>query len=64
MKALGKVYKEGKWVPYKLKPRDIERRKTINEILLARQKKGFLHCIVTGDEKWIYFDNPKHRKTI
>ena len=30
LKALGKVYnKEGKWVPYELKPRDIERRKTI-----------------------------------
>ena len=25
LKALGKVYKEGKWVPYELKPRDIER---------------------------------------
>ena len=27
LKALGKFYKEGKWVPYELKPRDIERRK-------------------------------------
>ena len=25
LKALRKVYKEGKWVSYKLKPRDIER---------------------------------------
>ena len=25
LKALGKIYKEGKWVPYELKPRDIER---------------------------------------
>ena len=52
LKALGKVYKEGKWVPYELKPRDIERRKTICEILFAKQqRKGFLHWIVTGDEK-------------
>ena len=57
LKALGKVYKEGKWVLYELKPRDIKRRKTSNEILLAKQKKGFLYRIVTGDEKWIYFDN-------
>lgn len=65
LKALGKVYKEGKWVPYELKPRDIEKRKTICEILLGRQqRKGFLHRIITGDEKWIYFDNPKRRKTI
>ena len=65
LKAVGKVYKEGKWVPYELKLRDIERRKTICEILLARQqRKGFLHRIVTGDEKWFYFDNLKRRKII
>jgi len=29
--------------------------KSMSEILLARQKrKGFLHRIVTGDEKWIF----------
>lgn len=64
LKAMGKIQKAGKWVPYQLKERDIERRKTICEILLARQKrKGFLHRIVTGDEKWIYFDNPKRKKS-
>ena len=36
LKALRKVYKEGKWVSYELKPRDIERQKIICEILLAR----------------------------
>jgi len=30
----------------------------------ARQKrKSFLHWIVTGDEKWIYFQNPKRKKS-
>ncbi|KAG5318735.1 MOS1T transposase, partial [Pseudoatta argentina] len=34
------------------------------ELLLQRQKrKGFLHRIVTGDEKWIHYDNPKRRKS-
>lgn len=65
LKAIGKVYKVGRWVPYELKEKDIERRKVTSEILLARQKrKSFLHRIITGDEKWIYFDNPKRRKTI
>ena len=65
LKAMGKVYKEGRWVPYDLTERDMERRKTICEMLLDKQKrKGFLHRIVTGDEKWIYFDNPKRRKAI
>ena len=37
----------------------------MSEILLARQKrKDFLHRIVTGNKKWIYFDNPKQRKSI
>ena len=26
------------------------------------KKKSFLHRIVTGDEKWIHYDNPKSKK--
>jgi len=56
-----KVQKIGKWVPHELNDRQMERR----QILLARQKrKSFLHWIVTGDEKWIYFQNhPKRKKS-
>ena len=62
--AIGKIQKEGKWVPYELKERDIKRRKTTREILFDRFKRqSFLHRIVTGDEKWIYFDNPKRKKS-
>lgn len=59
--ALGMIKKDRNWVPYALKERDIERRKTMCELLLERQKrKGFLHRIITSDEKWIYYD--KHPK--
>lgn len=62
--ALGMMQKQGNWVPYELKPRDIERRIFTCEQLLQRQKrKGFLHRIVTGDEKWIHYDNPKRKKS-
>ena len=62
--ALGMIQKEGSWVPYDLKPRDVERRLFACEQLLQRQKrKGFLHRVVTGDEKWIYYDNPKRKKS-
>ena len=41
-------------MPYELKPRDVERRLFACEQLLERQRrKGFLHRIVTGDEKWV-----------
>lgn len=64
LKTLGMTHKQGYWVPYELKPRDMERRSLICELLLKRQKrKGFLHRIVTGDEKWIHYDNPKRRKS-
>lgn len=61
---MGKIQKEGIWVPYELTERNMEKRKTTCEILLERQKrKSFLHRIVTGDEKWIYFDNPKRKRS-
>lgn len=64
LKAMGMIQKQGNWVPYELKLRDVERRFFTCEQLLQRHKrKGFLHRIVTGDEKWIRYDNPKRRKS-
>ncbi|KAG5313551.1 MOS1T transposase, partial [Pseudoatta argentina] len=63
-KRLGMIQKQGHWVPYELKPRDVVRRFGTCELLLQRQKrKDFLHRIVTGDEKWTHYDNPKRRKS-
>ena len=50
------IQKQGTWVPYDLKSRDVERRFFACEQLLQREKmKGFLHGIVTGVEKWIHY---------
>jgi len=58
------IQKQGNWVPYELKPRNVERRFFTCEMLLARYKrKNFLHRTVTDDEKWIHYDNPKKRKS-
>ena len=52
LKAAGYIQKQGNWVPHDLKPRDVERRFFMSEMLLERhKKKSFLHRIVTGDEK-------------
>ncbi|UYV68992.1 SETMAR [Cordylochernes scorpioides] len=64
LKVMGMVQKQGNWVPYELKPGNIERHICTCELLLKRQnRKGFLHRIVTGDKKWIHYDNPKRRKS-
>ena len=61
---MGMIQKQGNWVPYELKPSDVVRRFFACEQLLQRQnRKGFLHWIVTGDEKWVHYDNPKRRKS-
>ena len=63
-KAAGYIQKQGNWVPDELKSRDGERRFCMSEMLLeSHKKKSFLHQIVTGDEKWIHYDNPKRKKS-
>lgn len=64
LKAMRKILKVGRWVPHELTERQQENRKTTCEVLLARfKRKSFLHRIVTGDEKWVYFNNPKRKKS-
>lgn len=64
LKAMGMIRKVGHWVPYQLKPRDVERRYfTCKQLLQRYKRKSFLHRIVTGDEKWVHYDNPKRRAT-
>ena len=38
---LGMIQKQGRWVPYELKPRDVERRCVTCELLLQCRKKRF-----------------------
>ena len=64
LKAMEKIQKCGKWVPPELNERQMKNRKNTCEILLQRHVgKWVLHRIVTGDEKWIYFKNPKRKKS-
>ncbi|GFV70008.1 mariner Mos1 transposase [Trichonephila clavipes] len=64
LKAMGKIIKVVKWVPHELMDRQQENRKIVCEMLLVRYKrKSYLHRIVTGDEKWMYFENLKRNKS-
>ena len=57
------IQKQGNWELYELKSKDVERRFfTCEQLIQRQQRKGFLHRIMTGDEKWIFYDNPKKKK--
>lgn len=61
--AMGKIQKLGKWVPHELTEFNIgQRLNTCVSLLAKQQKKDFLYKIVTGDEKWVYYENPKRKK--
>jgi len=61
---MGKIQKAGRWVPHKLSAKNMEDRKSTCATLLERQRQGnFLLNIITGDEKWIMFDNPDKKKS-
>ena len=61
--AIRKIHKEKRWLSHEMSENAILNHLSIASSLFARQrKKSFLWRIVTGDEKWIYLDNPKRRK--
>ncbi|XP_023237751.1 histone-lysine N-methyltransferase SETMAR-like [Centruroides sculpturatus] len=58
LQKLGKVSKLGVWVPHNLSERNKADRRSIAATLLSWQKEeSFLAKIVTGDEKWITYEN-------
>ncbi|GFX75927.1 mariner Mos1 transposase [Trichonephila clavipes] len=60
LKAIVKIIKVGSWIKHELTDCQQENRKIVCKLLLARYKrKSYLHRIMTGDEKWICFVNPK-----
>ena len=63
LQQIGKVLKEGVWVPHKLSDQNRVQRATIAASLLARNTtQPFLDRIVTGDEKWVLNANIKKKR--
>ncbi|UYV75342.1 hypothetical protein LAZ67_12003585 [Cordylochernes scorpioides] len=67
LKEIGIIRRVGNWVPYELKPRGVEcrfsREKLLQRPKKKNKRKGFLHQIVTDDEKWVHYDYPKRWAT-
>lgn len=60
---LGKVWREGVWIPHHLTDSQREQRVILCTSLLSRhQATPFLHNMITCDEKWILFTNPHRHK--
>ena len=62
LKQLSYVKKLNLWVPHQLKEIQLTQRVSICDSLLKRNGiDSFLKCLITGDEKWIVY-NDVHRK--
>jgi len=60
LKDIGKLKKWNKWVPHLLTKKQMEKKYEICSMLLRRNESNqFLNRIITCDEKWILYDNPK-----
>ena len=63
LKALEKVQRSDIWVPHRLSEINIAQRlNTCVSHACRQKKKSFLWKIVTGDEKWLYYDNTVNKK--
>ena len=64
LKQLGYVNKLDIWVPHKLNEIQLAKRISIYDSLLERiETDPFLKRIITGDEKWVVFDNVVRKRS-
>ncbi|GFU90241.1 mariner Mos1 transposase [Trichonephila clavipes] len=64
IKYLGFVLKRSVWVPHALTEKNLsERVKMCSSHLIRHNVKPFLDKLITGDEKWILYENIKREKS-
>ncbi|CAK1553161.1 unnamed protein product [Leptosia nina] len=60
LKQIGKVSRAGVWVPHNLSEQNKANRTITCNLLLQRHNtEAFFDRLITGDEKWVLYDNPK-----
>ncbi|CAK9820142.1 Histone-lysine N-methyltransferase SETMAR, partial [Anthophora quadrimaculata] len=63
LRRIGKLYRQGIWVPRELTETALDQRRTICASLLFRYEVDpFLRRIVTEDEKWMLYNNPVRKR--
>lgn len=64
LKRLGLISKLNIWVRHVLTERNLCRRVDACDLLLERQENDpFLKRIITGDEKWVVYNNVKRKRS-
>ncbi|XP_047146310.1 histone-lysine N-methyltransferase SETMAR-like [Hydra vulgaris] len=60
---IGKISRAGVWVPHNLSVQNkANRSNTCNALIQQHHAEPFLDRLVTGDEKWVLYDNPKRKR--
>ncbi|GFT38991.1 histone-lysine N-methyltransferase SETMAR [Trichonephila clavipes] len=60
---IGKTDSAGVWAPHNLSEENKANRCTTCKLLLQRYNTGpFFDRLITADEKWVLYDNPKHKR--
>ena len=63
LKKIGKESKARIWAPHELTDDQKKKRFSICKMLLSKQKdEDFLNCIITGDEKWVMYNNSSRKR--
>ncbi|GFY17834.1 histone-lysine N-methyltransferase SETMAR [Trichonephila clavipes] len=63
IKDIGKTNRAGVWVPHNLSEENRANRSTTCNLLLQRYNtKPFFDRLITADEKWVLYDNPKRKR--
>jgi len=62
LKAIRKIQKKGQWIPHESSELAIQNYNTCLSLFSRHKKKQFLYQVVTGIEKWIYYDNSKRKE--
>ncbi|XP_025264307.1 histone-lysine N-methyltransferase SETMAR-like [Camponotus floridanus] len=64
LKRLGLISKLDIWVPHVHTERNLCRRVDVCDLVLKRQENNpFLERIITGDEKWVVYNNVKRKRS-
>ncbi|CAF1931447.1 unnamed protein product [Rotaria magnacalcarata] len=60
---LGKMWKYGVWIPHELSPLQLQHRvDACMELMTSHRNYQWLHNLVTGDEKWVFYVNHTRKR--